>query len=523
MRKKWLGLVLAASMLAALLSGCDASGGQPPQPEREKVTIALWSDQLTEHYTGYLQETFPEVDFTFYVATNSTDFYRFKEEHGDLPDILTVRRFALRDVAAWKDALLDLSDTGLVDSFSQTYLRSYTYDDGTVNWLPTCAEVDGIAVNKALLEDNGLALPTNYQEFVDLCAALREKGIRPFRSNFDADYTCMELLQGLSVAQLSSQAGREWRRQYEAGQTNQLSEEVWLPAFERLEEFIDYAQIGSDQLSGSMNQIYDLYRDGDAAMIRGTPSEIRQYAQADDTAFLPFFGATAADNWYLTYPAFQVAAKAVEDEARKELILDIMAAMLNEEGLRNIAGEQDVIPYNRTVGLTLSPLLENMRPYIYSNRLYIRLASSDMFELSRVVVQGMLDGTYPTAQSAFDAFNGLMAQDKPEPQRDIHVAVGYSYAFDAETGNQAASAVMNSLREEVGTDLLLGPATAVAGNILDGDYSIDELRFLTMGETPAIAVCQMTGEQIEQYLSYVLNASGKRGSVVNDSTLYVSS
>ena len=176
---------------------------------------------------------FRSVDFVFYTATNSSDFYRFKERQGDLPDILTLRRFSLNDVADWKDSLADLSDSGLTAAFPQSYLRSYTYSDGTVNWLPVCGEIDSILVNKTLLEENGIGVPRSCEEFAEACSALRQRGIRPFRSNFAADYTCMEILQGLSASCLSSQEGREWRQLYESGRTDRLSEEVWLPVFQR--------------------------------------------------------------------------------------------------------------------------------------------------------------------------------------------------------------------------------------------------------------------------------------------------
>lgn len=524
--KKILSLILAAALLAAVLSAC---GGDvlPSEPEREQVTVALWSDQLTERYTAYLQSRFPEVDFTFYVATNSTDFYRFKMERGDLPDILTVRRFALRDVEGWRDQLLDLSDTGLANTFPQSYLRSYTYSDGTVNWLPSCAEIDSIVVNQALFSQLGVPVPTDYQSFVDACAALTEQGVRPFLSNFSADFTCMEILQGLSISQLNSQAGREWRQQYESGQTNQLSEEVWLPVFQRMEEFLRYTGITAQDLSLAHTDVLAEFKSGRVAMMRGTGNEeaIRE-SEGGALLLMPYFGETAEASWYLTYPAFQVAASArgTEDPARKQLILDIMTAMLDQSGQENIASGQNMIPYSYGVELGLSPELAHMQPYIDDNRLYIRLASLDMFSVSQTVVQGMIDGTYPDARSAFDAFNEIMAMgaDSNGPG-NVHLDQGYPYAFDPEHGSQAASAVLNSVREEVGTQLLIGPAEAVAGSIAAGDYTLAELGFLTMGESPVIALCEMSGEQLYQYIDYVLATPGRRGSVSGDSTLYVSS
>ncbi|MCM1145751.1 MAG: ABC transporter substrate-binding protein [Blautia sp.] len=523
--RKFFSLIITTALLAMALSGCGGKNEAAKESGREQVTVALWSDMLTERYAAYLQDCFPEVDFTFYVATNSTDFYRFKKEHGDLPDILTVRRFALRDVAGWRDALLDLSDTELANTFPQAYLRSYTYNDGTVNWLPACAEVDGILVNQKLLQEHGLSLPQTYEDFVALCGTLQELGIRPFRSNFGADYTCMEMLQGLSIEQLSSEAGREWRQQYESGRTDQLSEEVWLPIFQRMEEFIEYVGIDASDLENDASDCFAAFESEETAMIRTTPDEATVHGATDESLLLPYFGENMEGSWYLTYPAFQVAAniQGTEDAERKELILDIMSAMLDEEGLKQITSDDTLIAYNKDVTQTLSPLLTPMEEQIEDNRLYIRLASADMFSVSQTVVQGMITGKYPDARSAFDAFNAAMSAPSDDGETVVHIDEGYSYAFDAKHGSQAASAVFNSLREEVGSQLLIGSAAAVAGNIIAGDYTQVELEFLTMGETPVILLCEMTGEQLYQYVDYMLTIPDKRGSVTNDSTLYVSS
>ena len=117
---------------------------------KEKVEVGCWGNQMLDTYTEYLCDLFPQVEFEFVLVTNSTDYYRFRQDHDDMPDILTVRRFALKDAVLLKDYLYDLSNTELASTYYGSYLDSYTYDDGAVNWLPTCAEVDGFIINKTL-------------------------------------------------------------------------------------------------------------------------------------------------------------------------------------------------------------------------------------------------------------------------------------------------------------------------------------------------------------------------------------
>lgn len=522
--KKHISLILSAALTLSLMGGCDAS--ESASDKKEKVTVAMWSDQLTENYAGYLQKEFPDVEFEFYGANNSSDFFRFKTERGDLPDIITLRRFSLKDVYEWRDSLMDLSNSELANMFYEPYLRNYTYSDGVMNWLPACAEVDGTLMNKALFDELGIDIPTNYEEFAAVCGELKAQGIRPFRSDFDADYTCMEILQGLSVSALTSHEGREWRQKYESGQTDRLSEEVWLPVFQRMLDFIDYTDATPDDYGEyKYTDVFDSYRERRVAMIRGTADEALIHGVEDGTLLMPYFGDTSDDNWYLTYPAFQVAASASAEKSpeRKELILNIMTAMLNENGLRNITSGRDMISYTKNAELEFSPILSYVKPNIEKNQLYIRLASSEMFSVSKEIVQKMIAGEYPDAISAFNAFNAAMSVQGEDEAVIAHIDKGYSYEFDPNTGSPAASAIMNTVREEIGSQLLVAQSINVAGNISAGDYTKSELRFLTMGETVSILLCDMTAQQLAAYLDYVHNTGDKRGSVANASSMYVAS
>ncbi|MGN0733785.1 MAG: extracellular solute-binding protein [Emergencia sp.] len=523
--KKFISILLVFVITMTLLTGC---GGQNDgKSGKEKVTVALWGTQLLEDYTTYLCDTFPDVEFEFTLATNSTDFYRYMNDRNDLPDIMTVRRFSLKDASQIKDLLYDLGDTDLASTFYGTYLENYTYDDGTVNWLPACADVDSIIINETLFKENNIEIPTDYDSFIAACEAFEKLGIQGFSSDFGSDYTCMEVLQGFSTSQLLSMEGREWRQQYESGSINQLSEDVWMPVFEKFFDVKEKTGIGKAETEMANLDPKELYIDGKLAMYRGTGTDVIAFPgrEGDRSILLPYFGATEDDNWYLTYPSFHVAAskKAMEDPEREELILRIMEAMLNQEGQNCIAYGKNMIPYNKGVELELLPELDNIKPYIEQNKMYIRLASSEMFSISQNVVQRILLGELNSPRAAFDAFNKLMAEEKPDETVVAHIDTPFSNDFTAEHGNQAASAVYNTVRAESGVDMVFGQSCYISSDVYEGDYTQKDLEYLINNDVGKPVIANLTGKQLEELVSYTLSLKSNRGAVSNDSTLYVSS
>ena len=523
--KKVVSSLLVLAMGVSLLTGCGNKKAEESEG-KEKVVIGLWGNQMLDGYTQYLCEKFPDVEFEFELATNSTDYYRFRQDHEDMPDILTVRRFSLKDAVLLKDYLYDLGDTEIASTYYGTYLDSYTYDDGTVNWLPACAEVDSFIINETLFEEYNVPVPTDYDSFIAACEAFEKVGIKGYVSDFVSDFTCMEVLQGMSASKLLSMEGREWRQQYESGSTNQLSEEVWMPVFEK---FFDVAEkVGLSEEAEFVNRTpKDMFTEGKAAMYRGTGADVITFPGRgeDKVSLYPYFGDKESENWYLTYPAFQVAAsnKGMDDPEREKLILDIMTAMLNQEGQEKISYGKNMIPYNKNVTLELLPELENLQPYIEENKMYIRLASNDMFRISQSVVQQILNGELKTPRDAFDAFNSELEGEVPENQVAAHVDTGYSNEFTAEHGNQAASAICNTMREETGVDMLFAQACYIASDIYEGDYTEKDLEYLSKNDGGWLVRTDLTGEQLYQLVEETLALKSNRGAVCNDSTLYVSS
>lgn len=534
--KKVCCFLMSVVMAAMVLTGCGGQGSREETEEKvesaeengkEKVVIACWGNQMLDSYTQYLCDLFPDVEFEFVLATNSTDYYRFRQDHDDMPDILTVRRFALKDAVLLKDYLYDMSNTELANTYFGSYLDSYTYDDGSVNWLPTCAEVDGFIINKTLFDEYNVPIPTDYESFVAACESFEAAGIRSFVSDFDADYTCMEVLQGASIPMLQSMEGRKWRQQYESGATKELSEEVWLPVFENFFDFKEKTGLGAEDATYPNRTPKEMFSEGKAAMYRGTGADVITFPGRgeDEVLLMPYFGQTEQDNWYLTYPAFQIAAskKGMDDPAREKLILDIMNAMVNQQGQDHISYGKNMVPYKKDVTLELMPEMDNLKPYVEQNKLYIRLASNEMFRISKDVVQMILNDEVKTPKEALDAFNLELAGEEPGTEIVAHVDTAYSNDFTPEHGNQAASAIANTMRVLSGVDLVFMQACYVASDIYSGDYSRKDLGYLAKNDGGWPGLLELTGDQIYTLVEMTLSMTGNRGAICNDSTLYVSS
>ena len=531
--RKLFSMLLTVVISATLFAGCGrtagsgTSGGSSTNQTKEKVVVACWGNQMLDSYTQYLCDLFPQVEFEFVLAANSTDYYRFRADHDDMPDILTVRRFALKDAVLLKDYLYDLSNSELAGTYYGSYLDSYTYDDGTVNWLPTCAEVDSFIINKTLFDEYNIPIPTDYDSFIAACESFEAVGIRGYVSDFAADYTCMEVLQGLSIPVLQSIEGRKWRQQYESGAVQELSEEVWLPVFENFIDFSQKAGLGEEDASYPNRTPKDMFSEGKDAMYRGTGADVITFPGRgqDEVLLMPYFGKTEHDNWYLTYPTFQIAAsnKGMDDPAREKLILDIMDAMVNQDGQDHISYGKNMVPYKKDVTLDLMPQLDNLKPYIEDNKLYIRLASNEMFRISRDVVQMILKGEVQTAQQALEAFNQELVGEEPGTQIVAHIDTAYSNDFSPEHGNQAASAIANTIRKLSGYDMVFMQACYVASDIYEGDYSQKDLAYIAKNDGGWPGLMELSGDQIYTLVETTLSLSANRGAVCNDSTLYVSS
>ena len=95
---KWnrvLAVLLAMVTAVSLLSACGSKSAE--KEDADTITVYLWSTSLYEKYAPYIQKQLPDINVEFVVGNNDLDFYRFLNENGGLPDIITCCRFSLHD------------------------------------------------------------------------------------------------------------------------------------------------------------------------------------------------------------------------------------------------------------------------------------------------------------------------------------------------------------------------------------------------------------------------------------------
>ncbi len=123
--KRCLTAVVSGVLVAsAVLSGCGQSKKEVSKND-DHLTVYLWENRLMKNIVPYIHEQFPDQDIEFIIGNNDTDLYSYFKEHGELPDIITVRRFSGTDAQDLQPYLMDFASYDVVSKYYSYALQYY--------------------------------------------------------------------------------------------------------------------------------------------------------------------------------------------------------------------------------------------------------------------------------------------------------------------------------------------------------------------------------------------------------------
>lgn len=219
--------VCAAVLLAAGLPAC--SGGKEPtvpgsSPSAQTASaafvpqldtqaavsleagVAFGNFEALDQVINAFNEVYPNVTITYEQASGNKIVEYLKNNPN--ADIVMTDDTNIR-YPDWADSyvldqLADLSAEGVHASAVRDDLLEGCTIDGKLARIPMGQILYGIVVNKTLLEKEGLSVPTNYQELLDVCETLKQAGYTPIQGPESSVYG--DLGYNMAMAELGTDA-----------------------------------------------------------------------------------------------------------------------------------------------------------------------------------------------------------------------------------------------------------------------------------------------------------------------------
>lgn len=261
--KKNMGRIIVLASVAAMavtgLAGCGSDNTkkadtgetkkeaefQPSLDTEESVTLevagAMGNFEALDQVINDFNEYYPNVT----VSYEQNDIYALSDymKNNSYVDIFmtsdaNVRSKDQKNLYVY-DNCLDLSEALDTSAIDPELVKVCTVD-GKLARIPLAKLMCGLVVNKTLLENEGLEIPKDYEEFLTVCEALKSKGYTPIQSA--RNHACSDLVLPMAMSILGNDD--ELKEMVQAD--DPAYAESLVPVYEKLEEILQKGYISNE-------------------------------------------------------------------------------------------------------------------------------------------------------------------------------------------------------------------------------------------------------------------------------------
>lgn len=213
-QSKMVATTLVTTMVATSVVSCGSSTNISDGDSEENTVLTVLSPGTAEDDFG---ETFVEIADEFsanneYGVTVEFEFYETEQYKTKLttlmaansaPDIFLTYEFGYLTPFIEAGKVYNLTEALDADpewksSFIEGTLDPLTYDD-QIYGIPTQTTLATMYYNKQIFADNGLEVPTTYDEFLNVCETLKNNGVTPMTLAAPTAWIPSQFLQQVSV------------------------------------------------------------------------------------------------------------------------------------------------------------------------------------------------------------------------------------------------------------------------------------------------------------------------------------
>ncbi len=229
MKKKVISLLLTVAVTASLLAGCGGSGaaaggaasgaadsgaaadaGSGSGGEVEEITWMFWDDLnatedlITKGYKDVIDRFNKDYEGKYHVTpitTNLEEYYTKLNAlvaSGETPDVFIVSPGPNLTTYVDPGVAADLTpylDDEWKNSFSSEAVFAQQTYDGKIYAVPLNIAAACVFYNKEMFEEAGASVPKTWDELIDACKKIKEKGHNPITISAGTAW-CLSMLVG---------------------------------------------------------------------------------------------------------------------------------------------------------------------------------------------------------------------------------------------------------------------------------------------------------------------------------------
>lgn len=486
--------------------------------DRTPITVLVKHAFSINTFEKIIEEKFPEIDIVQvgnHVRDMGISEYSSRLEHDDLTDI--VMTWPL-DVGQeyWDERLIDLSGFSFTNNYNLSMLNDISRE-GKLYYIPGPAQVRGIIYNKTLFEEKNWQLPSNYDEFIELCKTIEASGMRSLQLGLGNAEVLDTAFVGYSYGECySTPKGAQWISDYNRG--NGKFAENFTPALETFQDLIDNGILKKSDLDITYSEREKMIFSRECAMIEDSVllarAEYSKTGTTDEYALMPFFNPGERGDWARLYMVCYVGLNKnllqPENKEKYDIVLKLMEYISTPEGQEALMSDTGAMfssligtaPPNEPETSALIDALENGRYAIFP-----QLQNAQ--QALREGLAGMVRGD----MTIDDVCKMVDKQNASPPTASAPIVLGT--ATEDFSIKETGAFVADCMKAESGCDIALildngkdgvTNGKGISARIYNGDVTdVDIWRILPdirYGDTDKIWKISITGENLMKTLEY---------------------
>jgi len=370
---KLLALTLGLAAIAGGLAGCAA----PAADHVTTLNFFQFKGEATADFDRIIAEfeaENPDIRIVQNQVADSETLIRTLLVKDRAPDIITLNANGNFGKLAEAGVFHDFSNDPVLQTIAQAprdIMANLGSAPGEVNGLGYVNNANGIVYNREIFAQQGLQVPTTYEELIAVCEKLKAAGITPFASGMADNWTVMPSWNGLGAYAAQGGFFDEMRAAGEhVGQDGNVSFSEAFP-----QAMTEQAQLFSYSQDGYRGAKYDdqtaLFAHGGAAMmLQGiwSLSPVRKINPDVDAGIFPYPSPEGADKSVLV-SGVDVAVTLPKTSAHHEEAMRFVDFLFRPDVNERFAAAQTMFPTVVGARIGDDPVLQSVAPYFEAGRI----------------------------------------------------------------------------------------------------------------------------------------------------------